>query len=112
MSLSVRCEVVDGVDVIALSGAVDLSTLPRFTDALNRAIADGQLVVAVDLEAIAVIDDAALGILLGVASRLRRVDRRLVLVGSDPRIVEHLEVTGVASIIPVVPSLSMLTSST
>lgn len=95
--------------MLALSGAVDLSTLPRVADALNRAVADGQAVVAVDLEAISVIDDAALGTLLGAASRLRRVDRRLVLVSSDSRIVEHLEATGVASIIPVVTSLSMVT---
>lgn len=111
MSLSVHREVVGGVDVIAVSGAVDLSTLPRFTDALNRAVSDGSPVVAVDLDSISVIDDAALGILLGVASRLRRADRRLFLVSSDSRIVEHLEATGVASIIPVVPSLSTVTSS-
>lgn len=111
MSLSVRRETVGDVDVIALSGAVDLSTLPRFTDALNRAVSDGRSVVAVDLEAISVIDDAALGTLLGVASRLRRADRRMVLISSDPRIVEHLEATGVASIIPVVPSLSTVTSA-
>lgn len=110
MSLSVRRDVVGEVDVIALTGTVDLSTLPRFTDALNRAVAEGRPVVAVDLEAISVIDDAALGILLGAASRLRRADRRLVLVISDSRIVEHLEATGVASIIPIVPSLSTVTS--
>lgn len=111
MSLSIRREIVGGVDVISLSGAVDLSTLPRFTDALNRAVSDGQPVVAVDLDAISVIDDAALGTLLGIASRLRRTDRRLVLVSSDSRIVEHLEATGVASIIPVAPSLSTVTTS-
>lgn len=111
MSLSVRHEIVGGVDIIALNGAVDLSTLPRVTDALNRAVADGRPVVAVDLESISVIDDAALGTLLGVASRLRRAERRLVLISSDSRVVEHLEATGVASIIPVAPSLSSVTAT-
>ncbi|MGA0877670.1 MAG: STAS domain-containing protein [Ilumatobacteraceae bacterium] len=111
MSLSLRRETVGGVDILALNGAVDLSTLPRVADALNRAVAEGQPVVAVDLEAISVIDDAALGTLLGAASRLRREDRRLVLISSDSRIVQHLEATGVASIVPVVPSLSSVTTS-
>lgn len=111
MSLSIRRDTVGGVEVLALTGAVDLSTLPRFTDALNRAVAESSSVVAVDLEEISVIDDAALGILLGVASRLRRTDRRLFLVISNSRIVEHLESTGVASIIPVVAALTMVTSS-
>lgn len=105
MSLSVRLETLDGIDVIALTGAVDLSTLPRLADALNRAVSVGQPVVAVDLEAISVIDDAALGTLLGAASRLRRDGRRMVIVGSDSRVTDHLAATGVASIIPVVNSL-------
>lgn len=108
MSLTVRHEIAGDVDVITLCGDVDLSTLPRLTDALNRVVADGHQRVVVDLEAITVIDDAALGILLGVASRLRRMERQLVVVCANSRIVDHLASTGVATLIPVVESLGHL----
>lgn len=94
------------IEVLVLTGEMDLSTLPQFTDALNKSALQGAPVVALDLEMISVLDDAALGIMLGVASRMRRMNRQLVLVCRNERIVSHLESTGVASLIPVHGALS------
>ena len=108
MALSVQREIAGDIEVLVLSGEVDLSTLPRLTDALNKTVAQGQPIVALDLEMVTVLDDAALGIVLGVASRLRRDQRQLVLVCANQRITEFLESTGVSSLVTLIPSLSAL----
>ncbi len=108
MSLTVQIEDAGEFEVLVLSGEVDLSTLPRFTDAVNRSVSQGHQVVAIDLEMITVLDDAALGIVLGVANRLRREHRELILICSNERITRYLESTGVASLITVVPALSLI----
>ena len=108
MSLSIQRELVGDCDVLLLSGEVDLSTLPRFTDALNKSAIEGRPVVAVDLEMVTVLDDSALGIVLGVASRLRQEHRQLVLVCANQRITSHLAATGVTPLVNVVSSLSAL----
>ena len=108
MSLTIQTEDAGEYEVLVLSGEVDLSTLPRFTDAVNRSVSQGHQVVAIDLEMITVLDDAALGIVLGVANRLRREHRELILICSNERITRYLESTGVASLITVVPALSLI----
>ena len=111
MSLSVRHETVGGIQVVAVAGAIDLSTLPRFVDALNRVTINGDATVAVDLEEVTALDDAALGTLLGTASRLRRSGRDLVLVCTNDRVVDHLRATGVTSLLPLVATLGSVGSS-
>jgi len=106
--LTIQTEDAGEYEVLVLSGEVDLSTLPRFTDAVNRSVSQGHQVVAIDLEMITVLDDAALGIVLGVANRLRRENRELILICSNERITRYLESTGVASLITVVPALSLI----
>lgn len=111
MSLSVRHETVGEIEVVAVSGAIDLATLPRFADALNRVTIGGGVTVAVDLEEVTALDDAALGTLLGTASRLRRAGRDLVLVCTNDRVVDHLRTTGVTTILPLVATLGAVGSS-
>ncbi len=109
MSLSLQHEIFGKIDVLVLSGEVDLSTLPRLTDALNKSVLQDAPVVALDLEMVTVLDDAALGIILGVASRLRQMNRRLILVCGNERIVRYLEMTGVTSLVSVYQALSSFT---
>lgn len=109
MSLSIQREIAGDIEVLVLSGEVDLSTLPLLTDILNKVIIQGPAGIAIDLEMVTVLDDAALGIILGAASRLRREHRRLALVCANERITRYLEATGVASLVTVVPALSTLT---
>lgn len=109
MSLSFQRETFGEIEVLVVSGEVDLSTLPRFTDALSKSVFQGTPVVALDLEMVTVLDDAALGIILGVASRLRQTRRRLILICRNERIVSHLETTGVASLVSVHHALSSFT---
>ena len=59
--------------VVALSGSVDLATVPQLADGLYRLVGDhaGRR-VAVDLDGVDVLDDTGLGVLLGAAGRARQ----------------------------------------
>jgi anti-anti-sigma factor len=71
---------VAGHDVLVLIGDLDLSTLPRLHDALVRlATAPGTVSIA-DLTEVTVCEDAAIGVLLAGAARLRDRGGDLVVV--------------------------------
>lgn len=68
-----------------------MSTLPRFVDALNRElIASNTPIVLVDLDAVDGIDDAALGILLGGAARVRSTNRLFGVIATMQRTRDRL----------------------
>ena len=70
MKLSSSATIIGENYVIGFVGELDLSTLPQLSDLLNKAINQSHQHVALDLDGITVLDDAALGILLGAASRM------------------------------------------
>jgi len=93
MDLQARQTTVGTTAVLSLAGEIDLATLPRLADALTRlASVDGP--VAVDLDGVFVLDDAALGLLLGAAARSRRQGHDLVVVCTNPSLRERLAITG------------------
>jgi anti-sigma B factor antagonist len=101
--------VVGSVPVVALSGTVDLATVPVLRDVLVRLVADhvGEL-VAVDLDGVDVLDDTGLGVVLGAAGRARESGGELVVVAADPRIRARFAVTGLDRAIDVVERLASL----
>lgn len=105
MNLSSHNSRIGDVQVLGLTGELDLSTLPRLSDLLNKTIHQMTGLLALDLDGITVLDDAALGILLGAASRLRANGGHMHLVCSNPRIVEYLERMRLDSIIPLAKSV-------
>jgi anti-anti-sigma factor len=96
MDLVTRHELVGTQRVIRVIGDVDLATLPRFSDVISRSAemgpADGPLVV--DLDEVLVLDDAALGLLLGAAGRQRASGGDLVVVCSNPTLRQRLALNG------------------
>lgn len=70
---------------VSASGRFDSSSCDRLRTALQEAadIGDGDLVL--HAEGLEIWGAAALGVLLGIAHRARRTDRRLVLTGLAPR---------------------------
>ena len=108
MSLTIRHETIGDVEVLVLIGDVDMSSLPRLTDALNRADLTGRATVAVDVDQVTVLDDAALGIVIGAAAHLRRAGRRLVLVCSNDRLIERIDFLGLTEVLAMGRSLSAL----
>jgi anti-sigma B factor antagonist len=83
MDLEVSITSAAGATVVAVSGVVDMSTVPDLHDLLRRVTSDHPgAVVAVDLDGVEVLDDAGLGVLLGAAARAREAGGDLVVVSS------------------------------
>ena len=105
MNLSSHASVIDDIYVIGLTGELDMSTLPTLSDLLNKAINQNHVHLALDLDGITVLDDAALGILLGAASRIRINGGHMYVVCSNPKISEYLKRTQLDLIIPLATSV-------
>ena len=92
---------------MALSGALDLATVPALVNALTTAILDHPATtIAVDLDGIDTVDDVALGVLLGSAGRARRGGGDLVIVTADESMRQRFALTGLDRAIDVRHSLS------
>lgn len=93
MELHARQTSVGDTAVLALDGEIDLATLPRLADALTRLTASGGPSV-VDIDGVHVLDDAALGLVLGAAGRARRNGHDLVVVCTNTVLRERLAENG------------------
>jgi len=93
MDLRGTISLVGGLPVVALSGEVDLATVPTLRDLLLRAMFEHPgAVVAVDLDGVDLLDDVGLGVLLGSAARARQQGGDLVVVANRGR--ERLAASG------------------
>ena len=107
MELRAVASHVGDTSVLALDGIADLSTAPR----LHRALAGltptaPSTTVALDLDGLAVLDDVAVGLLLGAAARLREQGAELVVVCTSPRIAARLDALRVDRILRVRSSIT------
>ena len=92
---------------LVVEGEIDLASVPMLTDALRRLLTEhGGRTVAVDLDAVSVLDDVGLGILLGSAGRARELGGDLVLVCTSLRLRDRFERTRLALAIDVRDRLS------
>ena len=107
MDLQLSTRRIGGSLVVALGGIADLSTAPRLSDGLARITADdpGESIV-VDLDGLVILDDVALGLLLGMAARCRASGGKLAVVCTDPRIRARLAETRVDQIVPIRASVA------
>ena len=105
MNLSSHATLIDDIYVIGFTGELDMSTLPKLSDLLNKAINDNHVHLALDLDGITVLDDAALGILLGASSRIRINGGHMYIVCSNPKISDYLKRTQLDLIIPLATSV-------
>lgn len=90
-------------------GDIDLSTIPHFTQTLFRTI-DGHPAkhVALDLDEVGVLDDVGLGIILGVAGRIRSNGGELMVIAAGSSLRKRLAITGFDRAVKCVGSLHEL----
>jgi len=93
MELVIRQTRVGATPVLQLSGEVDLATLPRLADALMRFAVEA-IVAAVDVDGVHVMDDTALGLLLGAAGRARQAGGDIVVICNEGLLRDRLALTG------------------
>ena len=90
-----------------VTGDLDLSGVPRFTTALGRLVTDNAAaVVCVDLDGAGLVDDTALGLLLGAAGRARSGGGDLVVVCTGDRLRARLAENGFDRAVDVARSVS------
>ncbi|MBT4985731.1 MAG: STAS domain-containing protein [Ilumatobacter sp.] len=107
MDLRTTSSTVGGIPTVAVDGVVDLASIAIFRDALLRTIHSnsGELIVA-DLDGVAALDDAGLGVLLGAAAAARQADGDLEIVCNDERLRTRLERTRLDQAIAVRTSIT------
>src|SRR5215211_5074277 len=96
-----RCEDKDGIQIISVSGEMDLYSAHRLRDLIWQAKgqADGDPPrVVVDLSEVEFIDTAGLEVLLEEWNASRQFDGRLCLVAQQGPIMRLLELTGLSEL--------------
>jgi anti-anti-sigma factor len=102
----------ENLRIIRLIGDGSLASIPKIVDALNRELmAERSGSFVVDLDGVDTLDDAAIGILMGFAARVRSLGTNFYVVASLDRIVRRLSDTRFDRAVDVVSSVTALPRS-
>ena len=102
----------DGFSVLAVSGEVDVATVPRLREQLHSLVAAGNTRIIVDLDSVDFLDSTGLGVLVGALKRVRSHDGTLSLVCTQPRIRKVFEVTGLTKVFALFDSVDEAVAGT
>lgn len=102
----------DGCAVLAVSGEVDVATVPRLREQLHGLVAQGTNRIIVDLDGVDFLDSTGLGVLVGALKRVRSNDGELSLVCTQPRIRKVFEVTGLTKVFSLFDSVDEAVAGT
>jgi len=72
ISLAVERSRVDGYELLAVEGELDIATAPRMIAALNEAFAQLDVPLVVDLSSVAFMDSTGLALLMNAYRRVQR----------------------------------------
>jgi anti-sigma B factor antagonist len=95
----------NGYSVLAVSGEVDVATVPRMREQLHTLVAQGDNRIVVDLDAVDFLDSTGLGVLVGALKRVRSSGGDLQLICTQPRIRKVFEVTGLTKVFSIYDTL-------
>lgn len=93
-ALTIRIEARSDVTRVALSGELDIATVPILNDQLAALEQDGSKVILLDLGDLNFIDSTGLFALVPAYMRSRLNGRRFLLVGASPSAKRLFEITG------------------
>ena len=88
--------------VVHITGALDVTTLPRVREQLEQALTGRPGRLVVDLSACTFVDASALAVLLELHRRLCRTGGVLTLRGCCPRVLRLLSLTGLRRVFDLV----------
>ncbi|MFP5319830.1 MAG: STAS domain-containing protein [Acidimicrobiia bacterium] len=89
------------MDVLHVSGEVDVSTAPIVKAHMDQLIDKGAMSVVIDLSDLTFIDTSGLSVLARAASRMHGRGRRMVLRSPSQSVRRSLEITGLGIILPI-----------
>ena len=83
----------DGLQVLDVTGEIDVYTAPRFKEAVNTIIASGQNHLIINMERVTYMDSSGFGTLLSATKRLRPEGGTVNLVKCNNPITRMLRIT-------------------
>lgn len=112
MDLGLEVKERDGSAVLAVTGEVDVATVPRLREQLHGLVAQGTNRIVVDLDGVDFLDSTGLGVLVGALKRVRSNDGELTLACTQPRIRKVFEVTGLDNVFTLYDSVDEAVAGT
>lgn len=106
MELGLETTTVGIWTVLAVRGEVDVATAPRLRERLVELVGEGRTRVIVDLDGVEFLDSTGLGVLVGALKRVRDHGGDLRVVCTVPRILKVFEITGLAEVLGVRPTVA------
>ena len=97
---------VDGVDVVAASGAVDMLTAPRLQELVTAVLAREPACLVIDLTHVDFLGSAGMQVLMTARNRLGP-GTRLAVVADGPATARPLKITGITDFIEIFPTLDI-----
>ena len=110
MTLHIDTDVAAGRFVVGVAGDLDLGTIPKLHDALQRAGLSNATSIALDLDGLVSLDDVALGILAGDLRSLDEQGRRVWVICNNTTVIGRLERHGLLDTARLVGSAHDITS--
>ena len=95
---SVETDTDGEIAVIKLEGAVDAHTAPKFEEAVEKVIEDGQNKIVVDCEKMTYISSAGLGVFMCFIEEVREEGGDIKICGLSEKVKQPFEILGFESI--------------
>jgi anti-sigma B factor antagonist len=105
MELDLRVHHHDDRAVVHVGGEVDLATCPQLRDVLAELVDGGVYHLLVDLKQVSFLDSSGISALIGVLRRVRERGGSVGLIAPRPQVRRVLELTGVATLLAIYPTL-------
>ena len=102
---SVETETDGDYAVIKLEGAVDAHTAPKFEEAVEKVIEDGQNKIVVDCEKLTYISSAGLGVFMCFIEEVREEGGDIKICGLSEKVKQPFEILGFESIYDFCPDV-------
>jgi anti-sigma B factor antagonist len=91
--------------IVELDGDADLAAAPQLTQLLNRGLAEAERRIVIDLDGLTLLDDTALGLLIGAAATARRQGRTIELLSTNERMRRRLVDTRIDRIVDIIDAV-------
>ena len=91
---SIATESSDGFAIISLDGAVDAHTAPKFEEAVQAVIEEGQFKIIVDCTKLTYISSAGLGVFMGFIEEVRDAEGDIKICGLSEKVKQPFEILG------------------
>jgi anti-sigma B factor antagonist len=110
--LSVTSSQHDGAVVVSLTGELDMTTVGPASTALTQALHTDTTLLILDLTGLSFFSSAGLNLLLQLHQDAQHHGREIRLAGNHRVVTRPLELTGLADLFPLYPTLSQALTPT